>query len=173
MYGGRVVELVVERVRLPNGSTTELEIIRHRGAAAVVPVDADGMVHLVRQYRHAVGEWLLEVPAGKLEAGESPTESARREVEEETGYRAGTLLPLGSIWTTPGFTDERIWLYAATELEPGRQELEEDEPLTVESLPLRDAVEMAVRGEICDSKSVVALLRTERLLGTVSGRKKV
>lgn len=173
IYEGRVVDLAVEQVRLPNGSTTELEIIRHRGAVAVVPVDAEGIVHLVRQYRHAVGGWLLEVPAGKLEPGESPPESARREVEEETGYRAGALLPLGSIWTTPGFTDERIWLFAATELERGRQELEQDEALTVESVPLRDAVEMAVRGEICDSKSVVALVRAERLLGTVGDRKTV
>jgi ADP-ribose pyrophosphatase len=110
------------------------------------------------------------VPAGKLEAGESPVESARREVEEETGYRVGTLLALGSIWTTPGFTNEKIWLYAATDLEAGRQKLEDDEALMVESLPLRDAVAMALRGEICDSKSVVALLRAERLLAASAGR---
>jgi len=159
VYQGRIVDLRLERVRLPNGGVCELEIIHHPGAAAVVPVDADGHVLLVRQYRHAAGGWLLEVPAGKLDGAEPPETCAVREVEEETGFRPRTLLPLGWIWTTPGFTDERIWLYLARDLEPGRQDLQADEALSVVRLPLAEAVRMAEQGEIQDAKSVCALLR--------------
>ena len=164
IYDGRVVKLGVERERLPNGKTAELEIIRHQGAAAVVPLDSEGNVHLVRQYRHAVGDWILEVPAGKLDPGEPPEECARRETEEEVGMVPGRLEPLGPIWTTPGFTDERIWLYLARELEPGRQSLEDDEALEIEKMPLAEAIALVDRGEISDSKSVIALLKAERLL---------
>ena len=160
VHDGRIVKLSLEEVRLPNGNTVTLEVIRHPGAAAVVPVDHDGNAILVRQYRHATGSWLLEVPAGKLDhPGESPEDCAMREVEEETGYRAGRLVPLGWIWTTPGFTDEKIWLYLALDLAPTRSALEADEVLTVESLPLAEAVRRAVSGEIVDAKSVCALVR--------------
>jgi ADP-ribose pyrophosphatase len=165
VHRGRIVDLSVESVRLPNGRTVELEIVRHRGAAAVVPVDRDRQVWMVRQYRHAVGGLLLEVPAGKLDGGESPETCARREVEEEVGRRAGRLEPLGSIWTTPGFTDERIWLYLAIDLEAGAQSLEHDECLTVERLPLEEAVRLAEEGGIEDAKSVCALFRAARRLG--------
>jgi ADP-ribose pyrophosphatase len=111
-----------------------------------------------------VGEWILEVPAGKLESGESPEECVRREVEEEVGMKAGRLTPLGPIWTTPGFTDERIWLFLATELTSGRQALEDDEALEIERMPLSEAIGLVDRGEISDSKSVVALLKAERFL---------
>ena len=160
VHDGRIVKLFVEEVRLPNGHTVPLEIVRHPGAAAVVPVDGRGHVILVRQYRHATGGWLLEVPAGKLDhPGEPPEACALREVEEETGFRAGRLEPLGWIWTTPGFTDEKIWLFAARDLTPTRADLQPDEVLTVESLPLEEAVRRAGRGEIVDAKSVCALLR--------------
>lgn len=160
VHDGRIVKLSLEEVRLPNGNTVTLELIRHPGASAVVPVDRDGNVILVRQYRHATGSWLLEVPAGKLDhPGESPEDCALREVEEETGYRAGRLVPLGWIWTTPGFTDEKIWLYLALELTPTRSDLQPDEVLTVEKLPLGEAARRAVNGEIVDGKSVCALLR--------------
>ena len=159
IFDGKVVKLSVDRVRLPNGGETELEFIRHPGAAAVVPLDAAGNVLLVRQYRYATDGWLLEVPAGKLDPGESPEVCARREVEEETGYRPGELTALGWIWTTPGFTDEKIWLYRATELTATRQDLQEDEVLEVEWVPFEEAVAMAMCGEINDGKSVCALLR--------------
>jgi ADP-ribose pyrophosphatase len=159
VHAGRVVNLRVDEVRLPNGNVCELEIIHHPGAAAVVPLDSDGRVLLVRQYRHATGGWLLEVPAGKLDAGEDPETCARREVEEETGHRPGNLEPLGWIWTTPGFTDEKIWLYLATGLTPTAQALQADEVLTLERLPLDEAVTRALSGEITDAKSVCALLR--------------
>ena len=160
IHDGRVVKLSVEQVTLPNGNTVTLEVIKHPGAAAVVPLDGDGNVILVRQYRHATGAWLLEVPAGKLDhPGESPEECARREVEEETGYRAGTLSPLGWIWTTPGFTDEKIWLFLARDVSAGKQDLQPDEALSVEKVPIEQALEMARAGEINDAKSVCALLR--------------
>ena len=160
VHDGRVVKLSLEEVRLPNGNTVTLEVIRHPGASAVVPVDHDGNAVLVRQYRHATGSWLLEVPAGKLDhPGESPEGCALREVEEETGYRPGRLVPLGWIWTTPGFTDEKIWLYLALDLSPTRANLQADEVLTVEKLPLEEAARRAVSGEIVDGKSVCALLR--------------
>jgi ADP-ribose pyrophosphatase len=165
IYEGNVVKLRLDRVDLPNGRVVELEVIRHQGAAAVVPIDQDGCVLMVRQYRHATGGWILEVPAGKLDAGEEPDVCARREVEEETGHRAGTLEPLGWIWTTPGFTDERIWLYLARDLTPTAQRLEDDEVLTVERVPIADAVAQAAEGEIADGKSVCALLRAARVLG--------
>ena len=159
IFKGRVVDLSVDRVRLPNGNVCELELIRHPGAAAVVPVDASGRVLLIRQYRHATGGYLLEVPAGKLDAGEPPDACAAREIEEETGFRAGRLEPLGWIWTTPGFTDEKIWLFLATRLSPAVQALQADEVLSVEWLPLEMAAEMAARGDITDAKSICALLR--------------
>jgi ADP-ribose pyrophosphatase len=159
VFDGRVVRLSVDRVRLPGGREVEIELIRHGGAAAVVPVDAAGQVLLVRQYRYSTGGFLLEVPAGKLDPGESPEICARREVEEETGHRPGRLTSLGWIWTTPGFTDEKIWLYRADNLTATRQTLQDDEVLEVERLPLGDAIAMARRGDIQDGKSVCALLR--------------
>ena len=160
VHDGRIVKLSLEEVRLPNGNVVTLELIRHPGAAAVVPVDSDGNVILVRQYRHATGSWLLEVPAGKLDhPGEAPEDCARREVEEETGYRAGRLVPLGWIFTTPGFTNEKIWLYLALELSSSSSNLQADEVLTVESLSLAEAARRAVSGEIVDGKSVCALVR--------------
>ncbi len=154
----------MDRVELPNGQTAKLEVISHPGAAAMVPLSDNGEVFLVRQYRYATGSWLLEVPAGKLDPGEEPELCAAREVEEEIGYRAGELIPLGWIWTTPGFTDEKIWLYLARGLELSEQNLETDEVLTVESIPFAEAVAKVHGGEICDGKSVCALLRAEYYL---------
>lgn len=164
IYEGRVVELRLETVRLPNGNVSELEIVHHPGAAAVVPLDRDGTVHLVRQYRHATGQWLLEVPAGKLDGTEPPEACAARELLEEVGQTAGSLASLGPIFTTPGFTDERIWLFLATDLSPARQALQPDEALRVERVPFDEAVRMALRGEVEDAKSICALLRAERHL---------
>lgn len=163
IYHGRVVDLAVDRVRLPNGTERELELIEHPGAAAVVPVNAHAEVVLIRQARYATGGWLLEVPAGTLSSGETPDACAQRELEEETGYRANRLTPLGAIWTTPGFTNEQIWLFLAEELSPFEQRLDADEVLTLEQLPLSTAIRRAQQGDITDAKTVCALLRVAAL----------
>jgi ADP-ribose pyrophosphatase len=164
IYKGRIVNLSLDKVELPNGRVCELEMIRHQGAAAVVPVDDDNNILLVKQYRYAASGWLLEVPAGKLDGGEPPEECAAREVEEETGYKPGRLIEMGWVFTTPGFTDERIWLYLARDLKKTKQKLQTDEVLTVEKMPLRDAFELALSGKIHDAKTVCALLRVPRYL---------
>lgn len=163
IFRGRTVHLDVDRVRLPNGNEMDLELIHHPGAAAVVPV-IEGEILMVRQYRYATGGWLLEIPAGKLDPGETPKSCAFREVEEETGYQPTDLQPLGWIWTSPGFLDEKIWLFLATGLTPTRQTLGDDEVLSLERLPIREALDKAARGEIHDAKSVCALLRAAQHL---------
>lgn len=170
IFRGRVLGLRVDTVRLGNGRTSTLEIVRHPGAVAVVALTGDGEVVLVRQYRYATGEWLLEVPAGKLDPGEDPESCARRELEEETGLVAGSLDQLGSVWTTPGFTNEKIWIFLARDLAPSRQRLEDDEVLTLERMPLARAVESALLGAIEDSKSVCSLARAAARLGMLEIR---
>ena len=163
-YEGSFLVVNRDEVLLPNGHTTTLELIEHPGAAAVVPLDADGNIVMIRQYRYAAGGFILEIPAGKLSPGEDPALCAIRELEEETGLRAERLEPLGFIWTTPGFTDEKIWLYLAEGLTETEQALEDGEVLTIERAP-RDAVfRMAESGEISDGKSVCALLRARAVL---------
>lgn len=164
VYRGKFLDLQIDRVELPNGRIADMEVVRHPGASAMVPITGDGNVLLVRQFRYAVGGWLLEVPAGKLDTGEEPEVCARRELVEEVGVLAGELVPLGAIWASPGFTDEKIWLFLARSLEEARQSLDSDEVLTVESLPFADAVRQVHRGEISDGKSVCALLRAHAWL---------
>lgn len=166
IYKGRTVHLTVERVVLPNGHEMELEIIRHPGASAVVPLTAEGEVILIRQYRHAVGGFIYEVPAGKLDKGEPPELCAARELTEEAGVIAGRLTKLGSIVTTPGFTDEVIHLYLAEDLTPAKTAHEENEVITLLRRPLDDALAMTANGEIIDSKSICALFLAERHLSS-------
>jgi len=168
VFAGRRIQVRVDRLRLPGGRQHDFEMIHHPGAAAVVPLLATGEVLLLRQYRYATGGWLLEIPAGTLSPGETPEECAARELQEETGFQAAALQPLGWIWTTPGFTDERIWLYLATGLSAGRQALDDDEMLTLARMPLVQAVTMAAGGEIVDGKSVAALLRASSRLGAAA-----
>jgi ADP-ribose pyrophosphatase len=162
IYKGKVVHLFVETVTLPNGHTTTLEVIHHPGAAAVVPFLPDGRILMVRQYRHAAGGYLFEIPAGKLDPGEAPEACARRETEEEVGHRAGRLEKLGAILTTPGFTDEIIHLYAGYDLVPTRAATEPDEDLTVVPMAFGDALGRVERGEIQDAKTMAALLLAAR-----------
>ncbi len=162
---GFAVQVRTERVALANGHEVLLDIVAHPGAAAVVPFASERDVLLIRQYRHAAGGSLLEVPAGKLEAGELPERCAARELEEEAGRRAGRLVPLGSIWTTPGFCDERIHLFAAFDLEPVPRRPQEDEVIEVVETSLEEALELVWRGELCDAKSALALLHAARHLG--------
>jgi ADP-ribose pyrophosphatase len=157
IHRGRVVNLGVETVTLPNGATVELEVIRHQGAAAVVPLREDGTVLLIRQYRHAAGGYIYEIPAGKLDPGEDPLHCAARELEEEIGYRAGRLEHLLTFFTTPGFTDEIIHVYLATDLSPGTQSLEHDEILEVVPMPLPEAIARIRGGVITDGKTIIGL----------------
>ncbi|HSF68586.1 MAG TPA: NUDIX hydrolase [Nitrospiraceae bacterium] len=157
IYSGRVVTLNIDTVALPNGVTVELEVVRHPGAAAVVPLRDDGTVVLIRQFRHAAGGFIYEIPAGKLHPGEEPTACAARELEEEIGYRAGRFELLSSIFTAPGFTDEVIHIYKATELTAGRQQLDRDEVLEVIELSLSEAMRLIEAGAIKDAKSIIGL----------------
>jgi ADP-ribose pyrophosphatase len=164
-YRGYFIEVISEEVELPNGHTVGLDIIRHPGAAAVVPFLSPSEVLLIRQYRYATGGTLYEVPAGKIDAGESPEICAARELEEETGWRAGRLEPLGAIWTTPGFTDERIYLFAAHDLVQTRQQLQKDEIIELVPTPLDDALALVWSGQLSDAKSALALIYAARVAG--------
>ena len=157
IYTGAVVNLNVDTVTLPNGITVDLEVVRHPGAAAVVPLKEDGTVILIKQFRHAAGGFIYEIPAGKLHPDEDPKVCAARELEEEVGHRAATLELLSSIFTAPGFTDEVIHIYKATGLTAGRQQLDRDEVLEVIEMPLAEAIEMIEAGTIRDAKSIVGL----------------
>lgn len=164
IHAGRIVHLSIDTVRFPDGSVGEMEMIRHSGAAAVLPVlsdigGGDPVILLVRQYRYASGGYLYEVPAGRPDApGEDWEVCARRELEEETGLRAGDLRYLTTIYTTPGFTDERIRLYIATDLEEGETSRDVDEFMELERMPLSRALTMIRDGEIADAKSICTIL---------------
>lgn len=160
LYRGQVVHLFVETAVLPNGNQVKLEIVRHPGAAAVVPLLDNGDVVLVHQYRHAAGGYLYEIPAGKLSPGESPEACAHREVEEETGFRIGALHPMTTIYTAPGFCDEQIHIYLARGLTRGRQQLDEHEALNVVVMPFSEAIRKIQDRTIRDAKSIVGLLGT-------------
>lgn len=157
IYTGKVVTLNIDRVQLPNGETVDLETIRHPGAAAVVPLKDDGTVVLIRQFRHAAGGFIYEIPAGKLHPGEDPVHCASRELEEEVGYRASSFDLLTSIFTAPGFADEVIHVYKATGLTQGRQQLDRDEVLDVIEMPLLEAIAKIEDGTIRDAKTIVGL----------------
>lgn len=158
LHRGRVGDFGIETVTLPNGAVVDLEILRHPGAAAVVPLHDDGSVTLIRQHRHAAGGLIWEIPAGKLDPGEDPAACARRELEEEAGLRAGTIRALPAIWTTPAFTDEVIHLFVATELVPVATRLEHDEVITTARMTLEQARRMVREGEIRDAKTICALM---------------
>ena len=164
VHSGRVVNLSIDTVRFPDGSVGDLEMIRHSGAAAVLPLldpptHPDPRVILIRQYRYAGGGFLYEVPAGRPHvAGEDWEVCAARELEEETGYVGGSLIPLTSILTTPGFTDERIHLFLASDLRPGRVARDHDEFIEPVEMRLSEAVEMVRVGEITDAKTICTLM---------------
>jgi ADP-ribose pyrophosphatase len=162
---GFQVVVSTEHVRLPGGREVVLDIVQHPGAAAIVPFASDSEVLLIRQYRHATGGTILEVPAGKIDPGESPAETAARELEEEIGQRAGRIEELGWIWTTPGFTNEKIFLYAAFDLTAVASRPEDDELIEVVPTPLREALELVWRGELTDAKSAMALFHAARRVG--------
>ena len=157
IYKGPVVTLNLETVTLPNGVTVELEVVRHPGAAAVVPLKADGTVILIWQFRLAAGGPIYEIPAGKLHPGEDPRDCAVRELEEEIGYRPGRLEKIGTFFTAPGFTDEIMHLFQATDLIMGTQNLAHDEVIEIREMPLEKAMELVQNGTIRDAKTIIGL----------------
>lgn len=159
-----VVDIGIESAALPNGVTVDLAVIRHPGASAIVAIDANGAIFLLTQYRHAVGGWLKEIPAGCINAGETPRVCAERELREEAGLIAGQWDQLGTIVTIPSFCDERITLFLARDLAGADRELDHDEVINVEPVPLDEALMMIRRGEIFDAKTIAALHLTREFL---------
>jgi len=166
IFRGRVVDLYVDDVRLPDGGLHIREIVDHKPAVAVVPLLPDAQVVLVRQFRYAVGRWMWEIPAGIIDPGESPLQAATRELREETGYRSRALRSLGEVYTSPGFCRERIHLYVAKDLKRvGEPDLDEDELLTASAVPYVRALRMIRQGLIQDAKTVLVLCRVAGELG--------
>jgi ADP-ribose pyrophosphatase len=164
MFRGRILEVNVERVRLPNGRTAALEIAHHPGGAAIVALDSKGRVCLLRQYRHAAQGWLWELPAGKIDDREPPIATARRELAEEAGMTAAAWLSLGGVFSSPGVFTEVVHLYLATGLTPVPAAPEEHEVFAVAWVPWQQAVQMAESGVITDGKTVSGILRSLRFL---------
>jgi ADP-ribose pyrophosphatase len=156
IYQGRIINLRLDRVRLPDGRRTQREIVEHPGAAVIVPIGEDGSLYMVRQYRDAAGEELLEMPAGKLQPGEEPGHCARRELREELGLIAGSLVHLASFYSSPGFCDELLHVYLAEGLSREEEQTDREEFLTPEVRSLEDAG--ALLAELRDAKSIAGLL---------------
>lgn len=169
VHTGRVIAVDVDQVEFPNGTKGTLDMIRHPGAAAVIPMldpvsDPDPRILLIRQFRHAADGFIWEIPAGTLSPGEQPEACAHRELIEEAGYEAGTLTHLTAIFTAPGFTDESIHLYLATDLVPAQAAPEADEFITVHEFRWSAIGQMIRRREICDAKSLTALMFVQSFL---------
>ncbi len=162
-YNGKVISLDIDTVRFPDGTEGELEMVRHPGASAIVPflsdpAGPDPQLLLIKQYRYAALEYLYEIPAGRLEPGEPPEVCASRELQEETGCTAGTLQHMHTMFTTPGFTDEKIHLFLAYDLTRGEANREADEFISVEVVPLTKALDMIRDGQIKDAKTALGIL---------------
>jgi ADP-ribose pyrophosphatase len=171
IYSGKKATLKLHTVDLGDGRTSTREIIEHPGVAAIVPIDAEGNVVFVRQYRLAVGDMMLEIPAGVLDPGESAEEGAQRELREETGLRAGKLTRLGpEFFVSPGISTEWIRLFLAQDLQDAPLDPDEDEDIVTERVPLAEAVRMVERGELRDAKSITGILLAARLLETPVGQ---
>ncbi len=157
LYKGKIIDLNLDEVLLKNGKLAQREYVTHRGGATVVAETEDGIL-FVEQFRYPYRETVIELPAGKRENGENPAITAKRELEEETGYIAGKLEFLGEIYPSPGYTDERLYLFLATNLTKSEMHLDEDEFLSVKVVKAEEVVKMIARGEIKDAKTLVALL---------------
>lgn len=167
-YEGVIVQVDMEMVEVPNGNVTMREVVRHPGGVCVLALDDDGMVAMVRQYRFPIDAHLLELPAGKLEPGEEPLPAAKRELSEETGIEADEWRDLGFIYTSPGFSTEKLYMYLATGLHHGRQHLDLNEFLDVEYHSLDSLCAMALSGEIADGKTVAAVLKVAAIKGKIA-----
>lgn len=164
VYEGRVISLIKDTVTLPNGDTATREVVTHRGGVGVIAEDENGNILFVKQFRYPYKEVVLEIPAGKRDSlDEDPLECGKRELKEETGATAKNFYSLGSLYPTPGYCGEIIWLFAAKGLELGNQHLDSDEFLNVEKIPLEKAVEMVLEDKIKDSKTQIAILKYNEL----------
>ena len=160
IFDGRILHLYRDDILLPNGEPADRELIRHVGAVCVIPVTDDGMAVMERQYRYPIDEVVLEIPAGKLDSkSEDHAAAARRELEEETGYTARELIPLGKFYPACAYSDETIWMYLAKGLEKGETHRDVDEFLEVELIPLKDLVTQVLAGQIPDVKTQLAILK--------------
>ena len=163
-YEGIVVKVQVDQILLPDGNRSFRETVVHPGGVGVLPVDEHGTAYCVSQFRYPPREQLLEIPAGKREAGEDPLECGVRELSEETGFTAGRLIPLGAYYTSPGFSTEKLFLYLALDLQQGEAHLDAGEFLDVVKLPFTELLELVVRGQVPDGKTAIAVLQAEKLL---------
>jgi ADP-ribose pyrophosphatase len=158
VYKGKILDLEVDRVRMPSGAETVREVVRHRGAVVVLPLHEDRRIELVRQFRYPMGEVLLELPAGKLDPDEEPVACARRELAEETGWKPVEIHDLGSFFTTPGFTDEVLHAFIATPLDPAPEVgRDPDEAIEIVTMTVEEAHDAARSGQIRDSKTIATL----------------
>jgi len=164
VYQGRVFNVRRERIRTPRGAIVPLDIVEHRGAVTMIPVDQDGQILFVRQYRHPAGKFLLELPAGVMETDEAPEISAHREVREETGMAAEKLIKVGEFFLAPGYSTEYMHVFLATGLYPAPLPGDADEILSLVKVPIQEAYRMALDGEIQDAKSLAALFLARNLL---------
>ena len=164
IYTGKTLQLRVDTVEVPNKGYQKREIIEHKGAVAIVAITNDDKIVLVKQYRKAVEKELFELPAGKMEIGETPLDCAIRELKEETGYSADSLKLIHKYYPTPGFSNQLVFIYLAKNLTLGKSHLEEDEFLEVYEIDRQEAYNMVVNNEICDSKTVIGILLTKELI---------
>jgi ADP-ribose pyrophosphatase len=164
-YTGRAFTVRVDEVEFRPGQTSRLDIVEHPGAVTILPLDDAGNIWFIRQYRHPAGEHLLELPAGTLKRGEDPALAANRELQEEIGMRAEHLQELSRFWLAPGYSTELMIVYLATGLSASQLDQDEDEVITVEKLPVSQALHLAESGSLRDSKSLVAVLQAARRLG--------
>ncbi len=164
LHQGRVFTMVKENITLDNDLTIDIDIIRHPGASAIIPISDKNMVVLIKQYRHAIGDYIWEIPAGTLNKNEEPLECAKRELTEETGFKADVFQKLGEITPVPGYSDERIHLFLATGLTPAKQNLDADEILKVHEILLDEVLKMIYNGEIQDGKTICGMFMAQNIL---------
>lgn len=162
-FHGKILRLYLDEVELSNGHRSSREVVRHPGASAVIVKTNDGKLIMERQYRYPIDKILWEIPAGKIDLNEKPFDCARRELEEETGFTAENWKEIGYIYTTPGFSDEKIYLYFASELSKGKTNLDEDEFVEIKYFTLSEVEKMIIENEINDSKTIAAFFRAQKL----------
>ena len=164
IYDGKILRLLKDKAEVQSGHIVGREVVVHPGGVGIVPLDDEGNVYMVRQFRYPLMGELLEIPAGKLEYGEDPYECAVRELKEETGFEAEEFISLGSLYPSPGYCRETLYVYLARGLKAGEMHLDEDEFLDVEKYPLAELSDMVMRGELRDAKTVIGILKTLKYL---------